>query len=211
MLYRKHRNPRLNQQMYFIAEEETSSSSSPRLTVETMDNHVYFYADVDSDRVLALIRAIRNLDAVLREQKITRGLDFSIPIWLHINSEGGDLFSGFCASDQIKMIKSPIYSIVEGLCASAATLISMSCTKRYILPNSFMLVHQLSGMKWGTHEEFEDEINLQNKAMERLSSFYVGYSSIKIEEVRDMLKRDTWLDADECEKKGFVDEIYKGI
>jgi ATP-dependent protease ClpP protease subunit len=107
---------------------------TPRLTVETVDNHIYFYADVDSDRCLALIRAIRQADSELRSEYLSRGLEGTplTPIWLHLHSYGGDLFTGFSVADQLTMIKTPIYSIVEGICTSAATLISMSCSKRYI-------------------------------------------------------------------------------
>jgi ATP-dependent Clp protease protease subunit len=129
------------------------------------------------------------------------------PIWLHIHSYGGDLFTGFSLADQLTMIKSPVYAVVEGICASAATLIAMSCTKRYILPNSFMLIHQLSSFMWGTHEQFKDEMTLQNKAMDRLVHFYVAHSGVSEDELRQMLVRDSWLDAAACVQLGFVDEI----
>jgi ATP-dependent protease ClpP protease subunit len=184
---------------------------TPRLTVETVDNHIYFYADVDSDRCLALIRAIREADAELRSEYLSRGLDGlpPTPIWLHIHSYGGDLFTGFSVADQLTMIKTPIYSIVEGICASAATLISMSCSKRYILPSSFMLIHQLSGLKWGTHEQFKDEMTLQNKAMDRLVEFYGRKSAVSAEEIRNMLTRDYWMDAETSIKLGFADAILQ--
>lgn len=184
---------------------------TPRLTVETVDNHVYFYADVDSDRCLALIRAIRETDSVLRSQHLSRGLDGQplTPIWLHIHSYGGSLFTAFSIADQLGMIKSPIYSVVEGICASAATLISMSCTKSYILPSSFMLIHQLSGVVWGTHEQFKDEMFLQNKLMERLIEFYAAKTNLSGDEIRSMLQRDFWMDAETCVKHGFISEILK--
>lgn len=180
-----------------------------RLTVEKVDNHVYFYAHVDSDRCLDLLRSIRELDSELRAEQISRGIEDApmTPIWLHIHSYGGDLFSGFSTADQLTLIKSPIYAVVEGVCASAATLIGMVCQKRYILPNSFMLIHQLSTLMWGTHEEFKDEMHLQNKAMERLVAFYAQHSKLKPEEIRDILKRDYWMDAEAAVKNGFVDEI----
>jgi ATP-dependent protease ClpP protease subunit len=181
----------------------------PRLTVETVDNHIYFYADVDSDRCLALIRAVRETDSELRKEYLSRGMEGMplTPIWLHIHSYGGDLFTGFSVADQLTMIKSPIYSVVEGICASAATLISMSCVRRYILPSSFMLIHQLSGVKWGTHEQFKDEMTLQSKAMDRLVEFYADKSKTTQEEIRNMLLRDYWMDAETCVSQGFVDEI----
>jgi ATP-dependent protease ClpP protease subunit len=192
-----------------LAYRSAAGDDSPRLTVETVDNHIYFYADVDSDRCLALIRAMREADADLRAEHISRGLEGTPlpPIWLHIHSYGGDLFTGFSLADQIALIKSPVYSIVEGICASAATLISLACERRFILPNSFMLIHQLSSFVWGTHEQFKDEMNLQNKAMDRLVDFYVDHSSISEEDLRRMLQRDFWMDAELCVANGFVDEI----
>lgn len=186
----------------------------PRLsssTVETIDNHIYFYADVESDKCLDLIRAVREKDSDLRSEHLSRGLDGQplTPIWLHIHSYGGSLFTAFSIADQLSMIKSPIYSIVEGVAASAATLLAMSGDKRYILPNSFMLVHQLSSFMWGTHEQFKDELELQNKIMDRLVAFYVSKAKVKEDEIREMLKRDYWMDAEHCVKLGFVDEVLK--
>lgn len=180
-----------------------------RLTVETIDNHVYFYADVDSDRCLALIRAIREADSALRNQHLSRGLEGQplTPIWLHIHSYGGELFTGFSLADQLSMIKSPIYTVVEGICASAATLIAMKGAKRYILPSSFMLIHQLSSMVWGTYEKFKDEMALQQKVMDRLVNFYAAHSKVDADKIRTMLTRDFWMDADMCIEYGFIDEI----
>jgi ATP-dependent protease ClpP protease subunit len=131
------------------------------------------------------------------------------PIWLHIHSFGGSLFTAFSISDQLKMIKSPIYSVVEGICASAATLMAMSCNKRYILPSSYMLLHQLSSAMWGTHEQFKDELNLQAKLMDRLVEFYVKHSAVTAEQIRGMLTRDYWLDAKESMDLKLVDEILQ--
>ncbi len=195
----------------FEYKANAGSDDPQRLTVETVDNHVYFYADVDSDRCLALMRAIRETDADLRSEHLSRGLDGSpyTPIWLHIHSYGGDLFAGFSVADQLSMIKSPVYAIVEGISASAATLIAMVCTRRYILPNSFMLIHQLSSQMWGTHEQFKDEMNLQSKAMDRLVEFYAAHSKVAAEQIREMLAHDFWMDAEACIENGFVDEILR--
>jgi ATP-dependent protease ClpP protease subunit len=184
---------------------------TPRLTVESVDNHVYFYADVDSDRCLALIRAVREADNELRKEYVSRGVDgmSMTPIWLHIHSFGGSLFTAFSIADQLSMIRTPIYSVVEGICASAATLISMACTRRYILTNSFMLIHQLSSVVWGTHEQFKDEMTLQSKLMTRLVEFYSQRASIPAEEIGSMLTRDFWMDAETCLQHGFADEILR--
>jgi len=145
----------------------------------------------------------------LRSEAISRGVDTPTPIWLHINSYGGSLFTAFSVADQIALLKTPVYSIVEGICASAATLISLSCAKRYILPNSFMLIHQLSSFMWGTHEQFKDEMEVQQKLMTRLVNFYTSRSKATEEQLRAMLTRDYWMDADEALNLGMVDTILK--
>lgn len=189
-----------------------AATDSQPLTVEAIDNHVYFYAEVNADRCLAAIRAIRDTDNRLRNERISRNIPPEIsptPIWLHIYSGGGDLFAGFAFADQLQQIETPVYSIVEGMCASAATLISLACNRRYTLPNSFFLIHQLSSVMWGKHEEFEDELHMQNMAMDRLVEFYSRRTKITADEIRDMMKRETWMNADQALERGFVDKIVK--
>ena len=187
-----------------------SESAVPKLTVEAIDNHIYFYSGVDSDRCLALIRSIRELDSKLRNEHATRGLPEThplTPIWLHMESHGGALFSAFGVADQIQKIKTPIYSVVEGFCASAGTVISVSCSKRYITPNAFMLIHQLSNMAWGKYEEIKDEMKLMDMAMKNLIAVYTTKTKMSEEQVREYLKRDTWFNAKECVRYGLVDAI----
>lgn len=185
-------------------------SRTPKLTVETINNHVYFYARVDEDRCLALIRTLRELDDRLRNERSSRSLPkeyLPTPIWLHIQSPGGGVFAGLGIADQLKGIASPIFSIVEGYAASAATLITMSCTRRYITPSSFMLIHQLSSFAWGKFEELKDEMHLLNMMMDRLVTFYTERSKLDEERVKELLQRDSWFHAEECVELGLADEI----
>lgn len=187
------------------------SVTPSQMTVETIDNHIYFYADIDSDRGLALMRTLRELDHRLRAEQLSRYLGDApvTPIWLHLYSFGGDLFTGFSLADQLMMIKSPVYAVIEGICASAATLLALSCTRRYILPSSVMLVHQLSSFAYGTHEQFKDEMLLQKLLMEKLVSFYGERTRLTGDEIQKMLTRDFWMDAETCVKLGFADEILR--
>ena len=189
-----------------------SGDEPKKLTVESVSNHVYFYAHVDSDRGLALMRELREKDQDLRNERLSRDIPDTFPhtpIWLHINSGGGELFTGFALADQIPTIKTPIYSIVEGYCASAATLISMSCTERFIRPSSFMLIHQLSDASWGTYSQLQDDQHLRDMAMERLYNFYSKKSHIEIEKVKEYLTRDSWFNATESLELGLADRILE--
>src|SRR5574341_1450733 len=88
------------------ADEPQAISETPvKLTVERHNNHIYFYADVNTDRTLDLIRQIREVDDWLcnerRSRCLTDGQD-PTPIWLHIQSGGGSLFAGFSVADQLR-------------------------------------------------------------------------------------------------------------
>jgi len=190
------------------------NSETPKLTVESLNNHVYFYADVDTDRTLALIRSLRGLDEMLRNERMSRDVPpdvFYSPIWLHVQSGGGDAFAGFAAANQIEEIgrRTPIYAVAEGMVASAATFIFLACNKRYVLPNTFFLIHQVSAWKFGLYkyDESEDDLALQKKIMKQMVDFYTAHTALSEEAVREMLKRNTWLDAGEALDAGIVHEV----
>lgn len=180
------------------------------LTVETIDNHVYFYSNVDSDRCLDLIRQISNVDRQLRNERVNRSLPDDqppIPIYLHIYSQGGSLPVALNMYDQLRTFPTPIISVIEGLCASAGTLLSLACSKRLMYPHSVMLIHQLSSIVWGTHEQFKDEMKLHEMYMDMLYRIYEERSNMNRDEIVETLKHDFWMSAEDCLERGFVDEI----
>lgn len=190
--------------------DATDGSNNPVLTVESTGTHVYFYSEINSDRCLALIQELRAIDAVLRVERQSRNLPERfpmVPIWLHVNSPGGYLTDGFAVSDQLAQIASPVYSIIEGQCASAATLLSMACRKRYITPSSMVLIHQLSGMSWGTYEQIKDEMKAMDMLMSKLCNFYKFHSNLGEQTIKGILQRDSWFNAEMCVENGIVDEI----
>lgn len=196
---------------------KASGGDNPKMTVESFNNHVYFYADVDTDRVLALIRQLREKDEWLRSERMSRDIPNHVPgtpIWLHIQSGGGDVFAGFSAANQIAEIaaRTPIYAIGEGMVASAATFIYLACTRRYSLPDTFYLIHQVSSWMFGSHtyEALKDEMVLLDKIMSRIRQFYQDKTELGKDAIAEFLKRDTWLDAGEAAAAGIVHEIRGG-
>jgi len=188
----------------------SAEASTPKLTVETVDNHVYFYATVNSDRCLALVRTIRELDGKLRNEHASRALPAEhplTPIWLHVNSDGGSVFDALGVADQLKSIKTPIFSVVEGCAASSATLLSVPCTKRFITSSSFMLIHQVSSIMWGTYEQFKDQMKVLDMIMRQLVNFYSTHTKLEPLKLEELLKRDSWFAAQQCVDIGLVDAI----
>lgn len=192
------------------AAEHITTVSEQKPAVEVVDNHIYFYCEITPEKVLELVKKLREVDAYLRYEQIARDTPYGeIPIWLHIQSDGGDVFPAFSAADDIGRIQTPVYSIVEGYCASAATVISLACAHRLILPKAFMLIHQFSGGMWGKYEEMKDQIAFNDMIMERLVKFYANRTGMKKKKVRKLLQRDSWFNAKQCVKLGLADEVLK--
>ena len=114
-------------------------------------NHIFFHAEVDRGSVFEMIEYLRKceLDNIMNAHKMCMD---EIPIYLHINSFGGCVFDAMTAIDAIQACKVPVYTIIEGSTASAGTLMSVVGTKRFMRPNAYMLIHQLSAGAWGFKE-----------------------------------------------------------
>ena len=175
--------------------------------VETDENRVYFYAPVTDSSVLELTKILRSLDTEMQVLCLRLKIP-KVPIELHIHSSGGDLFSGLAAVDVIQSLKSPVHTYVEGSAASAATLMSIAGNKRFMYKNSFMLIHQLSSlMIHGTHEQFKDELENQERLMQKIRNLYLDKTRMTEELIDDLLVHDLWLDSDKCLEYGLVDKI----
>jgi ATP-dependent Clp protease protease subunit len=131
-----------------------------------------------------------------------------IPIYLHINSNGGFIFAANSIVDLIINSNVPIYSIIEGACASAATLISIVCNKRYIRKHSHMLVHQLSSVVIGKMNEIDDEHANLTKLTEQMKNIYLEHTKMNNKTLTALMKKDLWLDSNECLRHGLADELW---
>jgi len=171
-----------------------------------IDNNIYFQDDITHESISSLNREIR----LLGNELIIMGNNFGIEtpvIKLHITSYGGSVVAALSAIDCIEESKVPIHTIIDGYAASAATLISVHGSKRYIKKNASMLIHQLRSGIWGKMSEINDDyINLQ-KTDKLIKKIYLEKTKLKNKEINNILKHDLDWDAQECLKNGLVDEI----
>jgi ATP-dependent Clp endopeptidase proteolytic subunit ClpP len=179
--------------------------------LEVVENRIYFYSEIDRESVLTLNRHLRTKqnDALYRKQM--EECECVTPIYLHIQSYGGSIFAGLAAMDQILQARKqvPVYTIVDGCAASAATFVTVVGTKRYINPNAFMLIHQLSSVMWGKYSEMEDEMQNMDRLMDKIREVYGKYTTIPMHKLDGILKHDLWINPKECLKYGLVDEVLK--
>lgn len=176
--------------------------------IERECNHIYFHSEVTRESIFDLTMLIKEAEEECVLSCLKLNID-EIPIYLHINSYGGSIFAGFAAIDVINSCKVPVHTIVEGAVASAGTLMSIVGKKRYIRPNAYMLVHQLSSGCWGKMNEIEDEYNNLKDLMERIKDIYKNHTSIPKKELNEILKHDLWFNSDKCLKNGLVDELWE--
>ena len=184
----------------------TSSTKEKNKKIERDANHIYFYSEVNRDSIYDLATLINEVEEENKALSFKMKID-DIPIYLHINSYGGCVFSAFNIIDVIESCSVPIYSIVEGCAASAGTLMSVVCDKKFIRKNSYMLIHQLSSGCWGKMCEIEDEVENLTDFMDKIKKIYMDNTKIPKKELTELLKHDLWLNSDKCLKYNLADEI----
>ena len=191
--------------------DDSECDDNDMTDVKVVDNHIWFNADVTNKSIQSLIHVIHNKNRELNKIK-NKFSNFEIsskPIFLHINSYGGDLFESMAGIDAIINSDIPIHTIIEGTAASAATLLSIVGERRFMTKHSYMLIHQLSSSMWGTMAELEDDHNNNKALMERIYKLYTEYTDLTKTQLKKILKKDIWWDADKCIEVGLVDGIYK--
>lgn len=176
--------------------------------VERVNNHIYFYSEVNRNSILELILLIKEIE----EENISMSHRMNIqeiPIYLHIQSEGGSIFAVFSAIDTVQECKVPVHTIIEGNVASAGSLLSIVGKKRYIRPHSYILIHELSSGFWGKFSEIEDDFMNLKELMVQIKNLYQEYTTIPKKKMDEILKHDIWWNSDICISYGLVDEIWK--
>jgi len=175
--------------------------------IEVINNHIYFYSEIKRNSILKLNKKIKELETKLLTY--ADSLEWEPPgIYLHINSYGGSVFAGVAGMDQILNCKLPVYTIIDGCAASAATFLSVVGTKRLINRHAHILIHQLSSGFWGKFSEIEDEMKNLKKLTKMIKDVYTKNTNITKKQLDKMLKHDLWLNAEEALEYGLVDEIY---
>jgi ATP-dependent Clp endopeptidase proteolytic subunit ClpP len=178
--------------------------------ITKVNNHIYFYSEVTRNSIFALTTLIREVEQDNLALANTLCID-PIPIYLHISSFGGSVFAAFTAIDVILACQVDIITVIDGASASAGTLMSVVGKKRYMRPNSYMLVHQLSAGAWGKMCELEDAFTNNKRLMDQIKTIYKEHSNIPKKELNEILKHDLWWDADTCLKYGLVDDLWTKV
>jgi len=169
-------------------------------------NHIYLYGDINNNTIKEITNSINELN----KRELINGVYLKPnAIVLHINSPGGSLFSGMALIDTFEKSSIPIITFVEGMAASAASMILLASKYRIIAPHSTILIHQFSTYQSGKYEELKFESTINDKLMNIMEKFYLSKTKIPKNKLKELLSRDIYLNASECLQYGLVDKVLK--
>lgn len=139
--------------------------------------------------------------------------DSTRPIWLFINSPGGSITAGFALYSVMNAIKSPVWTLGLGLCASMGQFLLSSGEKghRYLLSETRVLMHQPSGGAGGTQTEVRIDADLildMKKRMTELTAVQTGHTVKKITKDNEY---DHWYSSGQALDYGFVDHVITSL
>jgi ATP-dependent Clp protease protease subunit len=132
-------------------------------------------------------------------------------IALYINSPGGSVYAGLAIYDTMQFIKPDVSTICIGVAMSMGALLLAGGTKgkRYVLPNSKVLIHQVSGGFQGPATDIEIHAREALNLRKRLDEILAKHSGQDLEKVAKDTERDYFMTAEEALAYGIVDKIIE--
>lgn len=162
---------------------------------------IFIHDAVDSDSAKDIIRQLWYLELTNPGK----------PILFVINSPGGSVDAGFAIWDQVKMISSPVTTLITGLAASMGSVLSLCAApkKRFATPYSRIMIHQplIGGVIKGQATDLEIQAKEILKTRNTLIEIYVKATGKDFETIERAIDRDTWLSAKEALDFGLLDGI----
>src|SRR5215471_16631792 len=142
---------------------------------------------------------------LLRERIVFLDTD----IRLYVNSPGGDAYAGFAIYDAMQFVKPDVQTYAVGMAMSAGALILAggAAGKRYVLPNSKVMIHQGSGGFRGTPADIQIAAREILAITRRYAEILARHTGRDVEQVVRDIDRDRFLDPSEAIEYGLADEV----
>ena len=167
------------------------------------------------DRIVMLNSDVNNQSAnsIIMQLLVLSAEDPKADIYFYINSPGGSVTDGLALYDTMQAIPNDVVTICLGSAASMGSFLLSGGApgKRYALPNSRLMYHQvMSGISGGTqYVDMETSVRETKKLYEKLNMYLSEFTQGKIsfEEMKKKTDRDWWLSPQEAIESGFIDKI----
>ena len=171
------------------------------------------YSRLLKERIIFLAGAINDIvaNSIIAQMLFLASQDPKKDIQLYINTPGGSVTAGMAIYDTMQYIKCPVSTVCIGLAGSmGATLLAAGAKgKRFALPNSEILLHQVAGGVTGQAIEIEITARQIIKIKEKLNKILAKHTGQLLEKVEKDTDRDFYLSAEEAKEYGIIDEVIK--
>lgn len=171
------------------------------------------YSRLLKDRIIFLGGPIDDnvANSVIAQLLFLEHQDPKKDIIIYINSPGGTVTGTLAMYDTMHFVKCDISTVCIGIAASGAALILTGGTKgkRFTLPNSEVLIHQVMGEAGGQATEIEISARHILKIKDRLNQIMAKHTGQSLKQIEKDSDRDFYMNAEEAKKYGIIDEIIK--
>ena len=183
-------------------DENKLKSLEDKIEIALLDARRIFFCDaVDNETSREVIRKLWYLELTNPGK----------PILFIINSPGGSVDAGFAIWDQVKMISSPVTTLVTGLAASMGSILSLCAApgRRFATKNARIMIHQpaIQGIVQGQATDLEIQAKEIKKTHDALINIYVQSTGKDFKTIEKALDRDTWMTPEEAIEFGLLDKI----
>jgi ATP-dependent Clp protease protease subunit len=150
-------------------------------------------------------------NTVIAQMLFLESQDKTKDIKLYINSPGGSVTAGLAIYDTMQLVSPDVSTICVGLAASMASILLAAGAKgkRFVLPNSEVMIHQVMGGAQGQASDIEISARHILKLKERLNKIIASHTGQKFEKVTKDSDRDYFMSAEEAVEYGLADKIIK--
>jgi ATP-dependent Clp protease protease subunit len=171
------------------------------------------YSRLLKDRIVFIGTAVDDhvANLVVAQMLFLQMEDPKRDINLYINSPGGSVTAGLAIYDTMQFVTCDVSTYCVGIAASMGAVLLAAGTKgkRFSLPNSDIMIHQVSGGAQGTASDVERTVEWMFKMKRRLIHILAQHSGKTEEQVKIDSDRDYWMSAEEAKTYGLVDEVVK--
>ena len=171
------------------------------------------YSRLLMDRVIFIGTEIDDnvANSVVAQLLFLQTADPKKDIHLYINSPGGSVTAGLAIYDTMKFVSCDINTYCIGIAASMASVLLAAGTKgkRFCLPNSHVMIHQVRGGAQGTAADVERSFNFMMSLDKRLTGILAEHTGKEFDVVKHDQERDNYMTAEESVNYGLVDKILK--
>lgn len=134
------------------------------------------------------------------------------PIRIYFYSPGGDLDIEETLVSLIKISKTPVYGYALGMVASAASLIYLSCHKRFALPNAYFILHRGSCANVsGSYSEVQAAMSDYKEQIEKMERFYIENTLYPEEVIKEKIQSDWYIHSQEAKDYNVITDIIEDI